>query len=147
MDSSWWIDNKKKAGEKTFVLTDANQTMREKTTAYSLRKLTEDCGLTRVMELKHAQTLRSLDRGTKTIDHIITKDVKSDAVRKAGQLFFGLGFSSDHRIVYADLNANKLLRLIMEEPAQKVGRRLSSKNAKLKGNIQEIITWQPGIIE
>ena len=49
---------------------------------------------------------------------------------RAGQLPFGLGFHSDHRGIFADLDGEHLLKLHMTEPVTREPRRLSSKNNK-----------------
>ena len=76
IDFKKWIENRRNNGEKLIVLTDANQALHEQTRAYSLHNLVTDCRLSSVMEDNHPTcTLRSLDRGSKTIDHIITAGV------------------------------------------------------------------------
>lgn len=76
------------------------------------------------------QSLRSTDRGTKTIDHILTQGISQTHVTRTGQLPFGLGFSSDHQALFADFKADEVLHLHMEEAAICEGRRLSSQNKK-----------------
>ena len=115
------------------VLTDANQTVTERTTAYSLLNLVTDCQLRSTMEDAYLeQSLRSLDRGSTNIDHILTSGIEYVQVHKVGKLPFGLGFSSDHRAMFADLKTDEILHLHMEEPVQRERRRLSSKNKKYR---------------
>ena len=47
-----------------------------------------------------------------TIDHILTFGVDPDLVHKAGQLPFGLGFHTDHRGLFADLDGDGVDELI-----------------------------------
>ena len=130
-DFQKWVDEHTGSGERVVVLTDANQAVSEKTTKYSLCDLVVDCRLRSVMEDAYpGQSLRSLDQGSKTIDHILTTGINCAQVRQVGNFPFGLGFSSDHRAVFADLKIEEILNLCMEEPAHREGRWLSSKNNK-----------------
>ena len=74
------------------LLTDVNQSLNDTTKEYGLCDLTTDCMLVNLLELKYPGTsIRSLDRGTKTIVHILACGVNMLLVKKIGQLaFFGL---------------------------------------------------------
>ena len=85
------------------------------------------------------QSLRSLDWGSKTIDHILTSSINCAQVCQVGQLPFGLGFSSNHRAVFANLKTEEILNLCMEDPAHREGRQLSSKNKKLRDKYTESV--------
>ena len=131
-----WIKEQRESGEKVVVLTDANQTVMERTTAYSLSDLLTDCQMRSTLEDAYPeQSLWLLDLGSKTIDHILTAGIGHKQVSKIGKLPFGLIFSSNHRAMFADLKANKILQLCMEEPVQREGRRLISKTRNIKISI------------
>ena len=92
-------------GHRLNILTDANQSLTDTKEGYNLRDLLKRCSLTSAMEAKHeGQSLRSVDRGSKTIDHILTHGVETDEIHKAGQLPSGLGFHTDHRGLFADVD-------------------------------------------
>ena len=130
-DFKVWAKKRIEQGHKLVILTDANQSLTDVRDAYNLSDLVQELRLASAMEVKHEnQSLRSLDRGSVTIDHILTFGVDPDLVHKAGQLPFGLGFHTDHRGLFADLDGEQLLSLQMVEPEQREGRRLSSKNTK-----------------
>ena len=108
----------------------------EQTTAYNLSDLLTDCQMRSTLEGAYLeQSLRSLGRGIKTIDHILTAGIGHEQVRKVGQLPFGLNFSSNHRAMFADLKADEILQLHMEEPVQREGRQLSSKKINIEISI------------
>ena len=126
-----WAKIRIAQGHKLVVLTDANQSLADAKEPYNLSDLRTELEMASAVELKHEQqSLRSLDRGSVTIDHILLCGIGSGQVSKAGQLPFGLGFHTDHRGLFADLDGDQLLRLRMEEPESREGRRLSSKNNK-----------------
>ena len=131
IDFNNWMKNRTAAGHRVVVLTDSNQTLTDGREKYNLKDLVSDRSLLSAMEAKHReQSVNSVDRGTNTIDHILTQGVRSTDIHKAGQLPFGLGFHTDHRGVFADMDSDELLKLWIEEPEQRDYRRLSSKNAK-----------------
>ena len=131
LDFEKWADKAATEGQRVIVLTNANQSLDDKTELYNLCNTMKKCSLESAREAKHAGTsLRSLDRGTKTIDHIFTQGVDAADIHRVGQLPFGLGFHSDHRGAFADMERDKLLVLRMHKPEQRDFRQLSSKNAK-----------------
>lgn len=130
-DFGLWVDNRVLQGHKMVILTDANQSLHDKSETYNLCNFMQDRALSSAMEVRHeGQSLRSLNRGSVTIDHVLLGGVNSESLHKVGQLPFGLGFHTDHRGVFADLDGDQLLRLKMEEPEHREGRRLSSQNNK-----------------
>ena len=130
-DFERWIKARKEQGERVVVLTDANQTTKEDTMAYSLKELISNNQLRAVLDETYpGKVLRSVDRGSKTNDHILTSGVGEGSIKRVGQLPFGLGFDTDHRAVFADFCAKDLLRIHMEEPEKRESRRLSSANKK-----------------
>ena len=83
------------------------------------------------METKHAgASLRSVERGTKTIYHVLLRGIDNTYIHRAGQLPFELGFHTDHRGVFADVDGDQILELCIQEPEQREGQRLSSRNTK-----------------
>ena len=64
------------------------------------------------------------------MDHILAAGIERNNITQAGHLPFGLGFHTDHRGVFADMNGDSLMRIVMEEPKKRESRRLSSKNSK-----------------
>ena len=116
-DFEQWIKVRKEQGERVVVLTDANQTTKEDTVAYSLKDLISNNQLRAVLDKAYpGKVLRLVDQGSKTIDHILTSGVGEGSIKRVGQLPFGLGFDTDHRAVFADLCAKDLLQIHMEEP-------------------------------
>ena len=133
-----WTETKIGNGHRIIVLTDANQSLTDTKEGYNLGDLVKRCSLLSAMEAKHeGQSLRSVDRGSTTIDHILTYGVETDEIHKAGQLPFGLGFHTDHRGVFVDVDGEQLLGLRMTEPEQRESRRLSSKNNKHRQQYME----------
>ena len=83
------------------------------------------------MEAKNAGTiLQSLDRGTKIIDHVLLRGIETANINRAGQFMFGLGFHTNHRGLFVEMDEDQLLGLCMQEPEQRDGQQLSSKNTK-----------------
>ena len=117
IDFKAWADGMTEQGHKLVVLTDANQLLEDTSESYNLRDLIGEYKLTRTMKMKHpGESLRSLDRGSKTIDHILTNGLDVSDIKQAGQLPFGLGFCMDHRGEFADLDGENILKIKMEEP-------------------------------
>ena len=72
------------------------------------------------MEAKHAgASIRSVDRGTKTIDHMLLRSIDDNNIHRAGQLPFGLGFHNDHRGAFVNVDGDQILELRMQEPEQR----------------------------
>ena len=94
LDFEKWTETKIANGHRIIVLTDANQSLTDTKEGYNLGDLVKRCSLLSAMEAKHeGQSLRSVDRGSTTIDHILTYGVETDEIHKAGQFPFGLGFT------------------------------------------------------
>ena len=130
-DFKQWSKSFINKGHKMAILTDTNQSLNDTRESYNLKDLIEDCNLISTMESRHkGNSLRSVDRGSTTINHILAHGIASAYISQAGQLPFGLGFSTDHRGEFADFNGDSLLRIRMGEPAEHQMRRLSAKNAK-----------------
>ena len=66
-------------------------------------------------ELHPGHCLCSMKNGTKTIDHVLTADIPPTHVLRAGPLPFNVGFCSDHRGQFVDLDSRHLLHIHMEE--------------------------------
>ena len=66
--------------------------------------------------------------GTTVIDHIDTYGIPEENVVSAGQLPHGIGFDSDHRCIYADLDIESILGFSMDQYKPRAGRRLKSAN-------------------
>ena len=130
-DLEEWISAHKQNREKIIMMMDANQTVHAETRSYSLKQAMRNCHLQSAMEEAYpGKTLRSVDRGSHTIDHILTAGINQALIRKVGQLPFGIGFSSDHRAIFADFSTENILRLHVGKLEQQDSRRLSSKNKK-----------------
>ena len=93
--------------------------------------MTIDCDLIITMEARHPGVSKNLAKeGSETIDHILIPRGTENTIVRCGQILFNLGFHTDHRVVFSDLNASTLLNMQTEEPADHLGRRLRSKNEK-----------------
>ena len=58
-----WVQDEVRGGHRLIVLTDANQSIEDKTEGYNLGDLIDKCSLDSVMEVKHkGASLRSLER-------------------------------------------------------------------------------------
>ena len=91
---------------KIIMMMDANQTVHAETRSYSLKQAMRNCHLQSAMEEAYpGKTLQSVDHGSHTINHILTAGINQALIRKVGQLPFGIGFSSDHRAIFADFSA------------------------------------------
>ena len=135
LDMNEWISQNIGANDQFVLLTDANQSLDDNTTTYSLRKLIQDNTLHSTMELKHpGESVRSTNRGSKTIDHILIKNIPSDQVKRSGQLPFELGFHTDHRGMFTDIDVHSILGIYVEDPIEQAQRRLSSKNKKVEAS-------------
>ena len=64
------------------------------------------------MELKHlGESLKSLDRGSRTIDHILVHGMGVSDIKQTKHLPFGLGFYTDHRGKFVDLDGGSVLKI------------------------------------
>ena len=118
-------------GHCLIILADKDQSLHDKTEDYNLSDTIENCSLASAMEAKHAGTsLQLVDCGTKTIDHILLQGIDTAEIHSAGQLLFGLGFHTDHRGIFADVDGDQILGLSIQKPEQREGQQLSSKNTK-----------------
>ena len=116
-------------GQQLIVLADANQSLHDRTDAYNLCDTIAKCSMVSAMEAKHAgASLRLVDRGTETIDHVLLQGIVDTKIHRAGQLPFG--FHTDHRGAFVDVDGDQILELCMQEPEQREGCWLSSKNTK-----------------
>ena len=118
-----WANDQKNKGDKLVVLADANQSLTDTKETYNLKDLVELCKFTRKMQCKHpGESLKSLDRGSKTIDHVLVSGIEDNKITQASQLPFGLGFHTYNRGEFADMNGESMLKIIMEEPKEQQGR-------------------------
>ena len=132
-DLDKWLNDKRRDGHGVVMMADCNQSLIDNREQYNLRSFVGKHSLLSAMESKHeGESVRSVDRGSQTIDHILLRSISAANVHKVGQLPFGLGFHTDHRGVFADLDGDQLMRISMAEPEQRDCRRLSSKNEKQK---------------
>ena len=93
LDFEKWAGKAAMEGQCVIVLADANQSLHNKTKDYNLCDTIEKCLLVSAMEAKHAGTsLQLLDRGTKTIDHVLLWGIDTADIHRSGQLPFRLGF-------------------------------------------------------
>ena len=130
-DFASWAKDKRAKGDKIVVMANANQSLADTIGNYNLKDLVTECKLQRTMESVHPRdSLQSTNRSSKTIDHILAAGIERNNITQAGHLPFGLGFHTDHRGVFADMDGDNLMRIVMEEPKTRKSRRLSSKNGK-----------------
>ena len=93
MDFEKWAGKAAMEGQRVIVLADSNQSLKDKIEDYNLCDTIEKCLLVSAMEAKHAGTsLQLLDRGTKTIDHVLLWGIDTADIHRSGQLPFRLGF-------------------------------------------------------
>ena len=110
LDFNEWAKEFSKRGDKLVVLADANQSLDDSTKAYNLQDLAQERVLISTMDTKHkGKSLKSLDQGSRTIDHILNHKVDEIEIRRAGQLSFRLGFYTNHRGDFADLDGDSIL--------------------------------------
>ena len=125
LDIEKWANKDAMEGQHVIALVNANQSLDNKTKDYNPCDTIEKCLLESVMETKHAgASLQSLDHGTKTIDHVLTQGIDAVDIHRVGQLPFGLGFHTNHRGLFVNMDGDQLLGLRMQEPEQHDGRRL-----------------------
>ena len=104
---------------------DGNQPLGERTARYSLNHLMDDCDLVSAMNARHTgASVNSTKTGLDTIRHILIANRTETAINKCGQLPFDLGFDTNHRAMFANLQVSELLQLRMDEPAERSSRRL-----------------------
>ena len=126
-----WANKRMERGDRLVVLSDTNQSLHDTKEAYNLNDLVEECNLISTMERKHpGESLKSLDRGSKTIDHILVTGVDGEDITQASQLPFGLSFHTDHRGEFVNMDGDSMLNIRTEEPEHQEGRQISSKNGK-----------------
>ena len=114
---------------KLIIATDANQTTSETTKQFSLKQLISSTNLQSILDNKHhGQQVPSTTRGTQVIDHLLTKYIPMQNVKKIGQLAHGLGFPSNHRALFSDIDTIQTLGLRTDAPTSPPARRLVSKN-------------------
>ena len=64
------------------------------------------------LDKQEACVVPSRNTGTTDIDHIDTYGIPKENVVCAGQIPHGIGFDSDHRCIYADLDIKSILGLM-----------------------------------
>ena len=85
--------------------------------------MTMDCDLVSTMEARHpGESKNSTKEGLETIDHILIAKGSENNIAPCGQLPFNLGFHTDHRTMFVDIAAGKMLSLQMLEPKDRSGR-------------------------
>ena len=117
-DIQQWIDDHiTSTNDKLIILTDANQCVTEKTKSLSLQKIISKNRLKDIFTHHHGETwLSSTKRGSKKIDHLMMMNIDPQIARRSGQLPHGIEFESDHRGMFADLDAQEMLYLTPNEP-------------------------------
>lgn len=106
---------------------DANESTSEK----AMLNFIQSTGLTDIMRHKHGNTpLRTYQRGSKAIDHILWSSTKVSMCIATGYLPFGEGIpNSDHRCVYIDHDIDNIFKQV-PCPTERPERILNSKNAE-----------------
>ena len=101
--------------------------LQETTKGISLNELASNKNLTSAFT-HGGSWLPSKNIGSKMIDHILTKNIDPQTFRRSGQLPHGLGFDSDHRAMFMDIDAETMLSLAPPEPVTNEPRLLVSGN-------------------
>ena len=127
-DLEKFIEMKKKAGHRVVLLIDANETRQvtgsaKKTYGSSMIQLEMDSSQDDDKVMVPSRT-----GGKRVIDHVDTYGIPKEYMRRAGQVPHGLGFESDHRGIYVDLEIEPLLGFQAEDYPAREQRRLKSKN-------------------
>ena len=113
-DFEAWSEKVEMNGQQLIVLADANQSLHDRTDAYNLCDTIAKCLMVSAMEAKHSgASVRLVDRGTKTIDHLLLRGINDIDIHRAGQLPFGLGFHTNHRGAFVDVDRDQILELCM----------------------------------
>ena len=74
---------------------------------------------------------------------MLIKNISSEQVKRSGQLPFELGFHTDHRGMFTDINVHSILGIYVKDPIEQAQRRLSSQNKNYRGiYIEELLTKQ-----
>jgi hypothetical protein len=109
---------------------DMNQEANEDSNKYSLSKLIEDHSMMSVLEQKIECILPSVEVSNRVIDHILSIGLDIESIERAGQLPHGMGFQSNHRCIYADIDMEKEIGLSPMKATKWKPRALSAKNKK-----------------
>ena len=97
-------------------MANANQSLADTRGNYNLKDLVTECELQSTMESVHpGESLQSTNRGSKTIDQILAAGIERNNITQAGHLPFGLGFHTDHRGVFADMNGDNKDDIVISE--------------------------------
>ena len=111
-------------------MADMNQEVKEVTNKYSLRKLIKEHNMMSVLHKKIEHILPSVEGSKRTIDHIISIGVGPDSIVREVQLPHGMGFQSNHRCIYANIDMETEIVIIPMKAVQWKKRALSAKNRK-----------------
>ena len=131
IDFSNWTREYKTANQtKIVIMADMNQEVKEETTKYCLSKLIEEHDMISVLEQRIEQILPSVEGSNRVIDHILSIGLNVESIERAGQLPHGMGFQSNHRCIYADLNMEKEIGLTPMKTIKWKSRALTAKNKK-----------------
>ena len=84
--------------------------------------------------------LPSTKLGSELIDQIEVYGVETDTIVQKGRLPIGVGFNSDHREAYTDLDAVLIMGLTPDKGADRVSRRLKSENKEYSKRYVKALT-------
>ena len=112
---------------KVILMLDANED-RKKLTGYAYGAMVERLEMMPVLDETEETVLPSTITGKKVIDHIELLGIDTTTVVRRGQLPHGIGFDTDHRAMYIDLDTDQLFGLSPDKMNDTEGRRLKSEN-------------------
>ena len=84
-----------------------------------------------VLKQKIVSILPSVEGSNRIIDHILSIGLGFESIMKAGQLPHGMGFQSNHRFIYADIDMETDIGLVLMKAVKWKPRLLSAKNRKI----------------
>ena len=105
------IERYQDKNHKIIMVIDANEE-RGKITGHTYGSMVERLEITPAMEETYEEMKPSTTNGTKVIDHIELSGVDAMTIFRKGQLPHGMGFATDHRAMFIDLDSKQLFGLI-----------------------------------
>ena len=108
-DINIFINQHQRKDREIILMMDANEEIG--INSKGIATLLSECSLTDLLQHRHPtlQTPVTYNRGTKSIDYILGTSHFNEAVERCGILPFYHHIQAEHRAIYIDFHANKLV--------------------------------------
>ena len=84
--------------------------------------------MTSILYHKIDTLMPSIEGSKRVIDHILTIGISTESIQSAGQLAHGMGYQSNHRGNYADIDMENEIGITPIEATKRQQRKLLAKN-------------------